>query len=225
MTTRCQPMKTIKKDIVPVVEITDPELKAFVSLCLERHPTYEKVPSSRGGKRHPKDEYVPYGNSLHIFRVVRILEDLIRDDEGKAEHRKHTPLTQDEKDVLRAAAIIHDLNKASNTGRVSAGPNMAANLLREVYGRGWHSQKPWALPLVELVAVHGGAFYPDAKVGRWTFVYNPENKLHRLLHTADYIASRTYIHTDVDNLVIEKKNWVPRWKWFFMRWYMKRLRD
>lgn len=200
------------------IEIKNPELKEFILYSLEAHPTYGWVPSSRSGKYHPKDEYRPGGNAKHIQRVCRLLWDLIRDDAGKDKFRKHETFTDDEKDLLYAAAILHDMNKAVQSGKVAASPNIIAQDLRAKYGRGWH-KKPWTLPLVELVAVHGGAFYGSANVGRWTFTYDPNNKMHRTLHLADYVASRNYITIDTENP--DRPNWVPRWKWWYMKRYLK----
>lgn len=206
------------------MEIKNKEIAGFVRYVLEEFPEYGQVSSSRSGHYHPQDEYRPGGNRVHVARVVRVLEHLIRDDEGKAKFRTYKPLTQEEKDVLIAAAILHDINKVTPNGGATCGPNLISRELSRYFGRGWNRSQPWGLLLVELIAVHGGPFYKEVKVNKKRFTYDPENRLHRLLHLADFIASRNDISVNI-NKTTDQKNKVPFWKQRFMKWYLGRLYD
>ena len=180
-----------------VENIGNLEMRLFTEQALHHFWVYLWMPSTKGGGWHPRDEYRPGGNYLHVSRVLRVLEHLLRDDEGN-EHNPWPKLTEEEQDIRRVAVILHDINKITTKGRVSTGPNIIMTEFSRQYGRGWAKAHPWAETVVELVAVHGGAFYKDAEVNKRTIRYDPQNKLHRLVHLADFIASRNDIMVDFE---------------------------
>lgn len=186
-----------------LIEISNNDMRDFVQYVLHKYPEYEMVPSSKSGKWHPSDEYSIGGNALHVSRVLRVLNHLIVDDAGGlvgklfAEPYNYLPLSQHEKDVLKTAAILHDLNKITNKRGADVSPLLVKDELVHYYGLNWQTKAPWGSHLIELVAVHGGAFYKPFSIDSGYYLYDPNIKLHYLLHISDYIASRNDVLINV----------------------------
>jgi len=81
--------------------IIDEPIKSFVRSILVRGDSFWKIPSSFSGKYHPGDEHEVGGNVLHTKRVVRIAICM----------SESYSLTQEEKDIVIAACLLHDLCK------------------------------------------------------------------------------------------------------------------
>lgn len=164
-----------------VLKITDKDMMVFTTHCILKLPKYSLVPSSRSGKYHPIDEFRIGGQALHVSRVVRTMEHLLERD-GETDPKV--------RDLMVMTAILHDVNKAIDARSEAAGPEFIKAELTSVYGELW---PVWGKHLVELITVHGGRWTPmDAK-----YRYNPNDKFHMWIHTADYIASRNDIkYTD-----------------------------
>lgn len=82
--------------------IKSEEIRSFVRSVLLKASLFWDIPSSFSGKYHPPDEHGPSGNVLHTKRVVRIAT-LLADSYS---------LIDSERDIVVAAAIIHDITKA-----------------------------------------------------------------------------------------------------------------
>lgn len=84
--------------------IANPALKALVATGLTRVPEeFFAAPSSSSGKYHPADEINEGGLALHTARVVA-MADKIMEYPGFSS----TPL---EKDIVKAALVLHDTQK------------------------------------------------------------------------------------------------------------------
>jgi HD superfamily phosphohydrolase YqeK len=81
--------------------ISDDGIRSFIRSLLIKAENFWDIPSSFSGKYHPADEHGPGGNVLHTKRVVRIT--LILSESYN--------LSVEEKDIVVAAALIHDLCK------------------------------------------------------------------------------------------------------------------
>jgi HD domain len=80
--------------------IWDAEIREFIATVLAGAPQYFwTVPSSTSGKTHPPDERGEGGRVLHTKRVVRLV----------SEYGDLFDLNRTDKDVLIAAALIHDI--------------------------------------------------------------------------------------------------------------------
>lgn len=135
------------------------------------------LPSSSSGKYHNQDERGEMGNLIHTRKVVVICTVLADMDN----------LPQLDKDLLYAAAILHDSCKygvkADESHTVSAHPALAARFIISMASGDMDEN---AKTIANAVASH---------MGRWTepgFCWY-ESKLGRLLHIADMIASRDFI--------------------------------
>jgi hypothetical protein len=63
--------------------------------------TFWKIPSSFSGKHHPSDEHGAGGNVLHTKRVVNVARIMA----------ESYSLSQEERDVVYAACLLHDVTK------------------------------------------------------------------------------------------------------------------
>lgn len=81
--------------------ISDEAVQSFVRSILLKADIFWLIPSSFSGKYHPQDEHNAGGNVLHTKRVVRIAN-VISDSYC---------LSTDEKDLILAACILHDVTK------------------------------------------------------------------------------------------------------------------
>ena len=86
--------------------ISDEAIKSFVRSLLLKSENFWDIPSSFSGKYHPYDEHGYGGNVLHTKRVVRITNML-------AESYNLGP---EERDIVLAASIIHDICKGKKEG-------------------------------------------------------------------------------------------------------------
>lgn len=182
-------------------ELYEIQMDYLVKLITTDHyPEYYNLPSSRTGKWHPPDEFKFGGLGLHTKRVVTVLDYLIEMD-GNVSHKDAC--------LLRTAALIHDLNKAIDPRDESCGIKAINRIIEEEM----EERPEWADKLIEIVAIHGGRFYDPITIGDVTYVYNSQNKLHRLMHTADYIASRNDIRFDEKATFPNKQKFIKFKKW------------
>lgn len=86
--------------------ISDETIKSFIRSVLMKAEFFWDIPSSFSGKYHPNDERAPGGNVLHTKRVVRIASVM----------SESYNLSIEERDVVIAAAIIHDVCKGHKPG-------------------------------------------------------------------------------------------------------------
>lgn len=81
--------------------ISDETIKSFIRSLLLKSEYFWDIPSSFSGKYHPYDEHGIGGNVLHTKRVTRIVA-ILADSYN---------LSPEERDIVLAAAIIHDICK------------------------------------------------------------------------------------------------------------------
>jgi len=160
--------------------IFDPIIREFTRLCLIKAPPYyfADCPASSSGKFHPLDELCGDGTIIHTKRVFTVAYELCV---GFG--------CQNNRDLILAACIIHDLVKQGRTKTghtVKNHPALAAELVEQVqeatqlldennyniirncvgYHYGLWSAAPWIKPIRE---------------------YTPEELC---VYTADYVASK-----------------------------------
>lgn len=129
-------------------------------------------PSSSSGKYHPSDERSRYGLVLHICRVVKLVDDLC----------VAAQITGSERDDLIVAAILHDAFKYD----LPPGNLHTVKLHCIIPGEQLHISDR----INQLIRTHDGKWgLPD----EWAVA----DEHQKLLHCADYIASRSYIHVRV----------------------------
>lgn len=86
--------------------IKDDALRSFVRSVLMKAESFWYIPSSFSGKYHPKDEHDNGGNVLHTKRTVRVAQTMC----------DSYSLSEEERDMITAACLLHDLTKGISSG-------------------------------------------------------------------------------------------------------------
>lgn len=151
--------------------IDTPEVRENVKYHLVFYTDSEFFTQPGGRTHHPKDEQVPGGLVLHTKKVVNLVEMLCRINDIHCRN----------KDILVAAAIVHDTYKYTTEGGELTYHPDHADLLK-------NSE---LLPeIIEIAKMHMGRWY---RTDRWQNVCEHG----KLLHYADYIASRKNVCIEV----------------------------
>lgn len=79
-------------------KLTDGNIKKFLISSIDRFPDYFWEAPASNSKYHPKDERQPGGLVLHVRRLIRLTEHMVR----------FYNLNAWERDVLISACILHD---------------------------------------------------------------------------------------------------------------------
>jgi HD superfamily phosphohydrolase YqeK len=185
--------------------ISDDSIKAFVRSLLIKSELFWTIPASFSGKNHPYDERSQGGNALHTKRVVRIVCTMA----------ESYNLSIEEKDMLIAAGLIHDLCK----GVVSEGSDkphydpMHAYTVGNFVEKCKEQDKKHASDsesstlylsedviqsILRLVRCHLGPWSPVPETYPITY-------LDFILHLSDNIASK--LHTYIDDSELINPTW------------------
>lgn len=174
------------------------DIKNFAKECINTIPSYFwLVGASSTGKYHPQYALGDLGLARHTCALVRFLNHILSIDCYKND------FTSRERDLLRVAGIMHDSRKSGSDDDYVKNkytkfdhPLLAANEVRSVIGFIQESE-------VELVAS-----MIESHMGQWNVDKRspvtlplPTNKYQKLLHLADYLASRK----DVEVLFTEEE--------------------
>ena len=190
------------KLIEPVLETFENEdIKEFTIKILDNLPEYIwTVPASSTGKYHPAYSLGDGGLMRHQIAVVRFLNFFFELEQYGSK------LTSREMDLMRLAGLVHDGMKSGSQLDFEASkytkfthPIQMANKIRECEG----------LPEEELefvakvISKHMGQWNTDKKSD--VTLPKPDDKFSRLLHLADYLASRKCLTMDFENFTVGKK--------------------
>lgn len=128
-------------------------------------------PSSSSGKYHPSDERGKFGLVLHTCRVTKITSELCIAAEIKGVDR----------DNMIVAAILHDSFKYGEQGAHYTVKNHCV-----IPGE----QLRISPEIIDLIRTHDGHWIlPDE--------WGDANEHQRIIHYADYIASRHFVHIQI----------------------------
>lgn len=169
--------------------IENEELRKFAHFCIDNIPAYFwTIPASSSGKYHPITDLGEGGLVRHSLMVYRVALDLLTQNDI-------TDATFC--DIVKFATLFHDCCKAGTQNE--AAPNtvhehpMLAVILLSKIAASFQSTEAFKTILVVICAAI------ETHMGRWmTSKYSsielpePETELEKLVHTADYIASRKY---------------------------------
>lgn len=163
------------------------DIKIFAKECIETIPNYFwDVGASSTGKYHPQYALGDLGLARHTCALVRFLNHILNIDCYKND------FTSRERDLLRVAGIMHDSRKSGSDEDYARSkftkfnhPILAADEIRTIIG---------FIPEEEIELV---ASTIESHMGQWctdkrssVVLPTPENKYQKLLHLADYLASR-----------------------------------
>ena len=172
--------------------IKDGDISTFALQLLNRVPEYFfSVPASSSGKYNAQNDLGNGGLVRHSISVKRMLEPLFT-LEG------YFDLTEREKDLLRVAALFHDCFKSGTQQMYEE--NQHTKFLHPVY----------ASQFIVMCSVQTGFNYKDADfiaqavithMGQWNInsrescvLPRPETPAQKILHLADYMASRADVN-------------------------------
>ena len=163
------------------------DIKNFAKECIETIPDYFwNVGASSTGKYHPQYALGDLGLARHTCALVRFLNHMLNIDCYKNDFSSR------ERDLLRVAGIMHDSRKSGNDEDYLKNkytkfdhPLLAATEIRTIVG---------FIPDEELEYV---AHAIESHMGSWNtdkrsklILPLPESKAQKILHLADYLASR-----------------------------------
>lgn len=163
--------------------IYDDSIRSWTMSMMAHAPQafWDKAASSTG-RYHKEDENCQYGQVIHTLRVIAVAEHLAR----------MIDLNDLEADILLSSACLHDICKYGVDGESEYSLSEHPLLVKRF----------WELNLLMLPLCNHAKEIIDTVIqhsGRWTGLPHPTfTKLGKLLHTADFIASRRNIMVDIN---------------------------
>ena len=214
------------KIVQPILDtIENDDIKKFAIALLEDLPEYIwHVPASSTGKYHPSYSLGEGGLMRHQMAVVRFLNFFFELEQYNSK------LSSREMDLMRVAGLVHDGMKSGTQEQFSTSkytkfehPMLMAIKIREEFTE--------YLPLNELefvsdvISKHMGQWNTDKKSS--ITLPKPSDKFSRMLHVADYLASRKCLTMDFDNYVPEnnKVEWDKNYVLSFGKYSGQKLID
>lgn len=180
-----------------VDKLQDIENRRFANYILNRLPDYFfTVPASSSGKYHPKNDLGEGGLVRHSISVVRMLDYLL-------EPKGYFDFDEDQKELLKISALFHDCMKSgtqdeyeNNKQTKFLHPLYAANFIMTMAVKsGFPYEK--ALFIYDAVIAHMGQWNTNKnEVG--SKLPTPVSSGQKVLHLADYLASRKDINMEFD---------------------------
>ena len=172
--------------------IEDPVKRGWCASALDDLPDYfYEVAASSTGKYHPEYALGDGGLVRHTKAAVTIAHDLL----GLEMYGKYT---QDEKDDILIALLLHDGMKHGPTGgkwTVFSHPlDMVEFLETRTNGI---DQKSLDL-ICEGISSHMGQWTTDRRSD--TILPKPKSALQKFVHQCDYLASRKYLEVNFDKI-------------------------
>jgi len=174
------------------------EIRKFVIACLENVPDYFfAIPASSSGKYHPQLSLGNRGLVRHTKLAVKFAKQLI-------DTKVVSKFTEEEKDCIIAALILHDSHKNGVSGSqytVAEHPNIAANFVMTMW-------EEW--PTIDLTSVSLIAEGIRSHMGQWNctkgengteILPTPKTEPERLIHLCDYLAATPWINVkEIENV-------------------------
>lgn len=182
--------------------IENEDIRHFAEECIETIPDYFwEVGASSTGKYHPQYALGELGLARHTCALVRFLNHILNVD------CFGDKFTSREKDLMRVAGMMHDTRKSGDDTDYAKSkytkfdhPLLAANEIRNLIG----FISPEELEIVATTI--------ESHMGQWNtnkrssvVLPLPTNKYQKMVHLADYLASRKDIEVLFDGFEIPKK--------------------
>lgn len=202
--------KNEDKILAPLLEeinlISDDNIRSFIRSLLCRAELFWEMPSSASGKYHPADEHCSGGNVLHTKRAVRAAS-IMADSYS---------LPNDEKDIVIAAVLIHDITKYTKKENsdgfkydpmhpytvgafVSKCQKEDRNYASESQSSTLFLSEDVVQSILRLVRCHLGPWSPVPET-------TPITYMDMIVHMADNIASK--LHYVVDGNDVVESRWL-----------------
>lgn len=166
-------------------KLSDGNIKKFLLSCTSRFPDYFWTAPASVSKYHPEDERKLGGLVLHVRRLCRLTEDVVR---------MHS-LNMWERDVLLSAAILHD----SFARGIPPAVKESSDPFHPVYVEYMFPFNAFADRYIERKVYDEIMECVASHSGRWSTnkILQSNRKLPVLFHTIDYLGSRSNIKIDI----------------------------
>ena len=184
--------------VQPVLDtFINDDIKEFTIVLLDNLPEYIwHIGASSTGKYHPAYSLGEGGLMRHQIAVVRFLNFFFELEQYNSK------LTSREMDLMRLAGLMHDGRKSGSQEDYEKSkytkfthPVQMAEVIRSYDGQYLNHEE--IEMVAEAISKHMGAWNTDKKTA---FVLpKPNDKFSRMLHVADYLASRKCITMDFEN--------------------------
>lgn len=186
--------------------IENEDIRYFAEQCIETIPDYFwEVGASSTGKYHPQYALGELGLARHTCALVRFLNHILNVD------CFGNKFTSREKDLMRVAGMMHDTRKSGDDEAYAKNkytkfdhPLLAANEIRTLIG--FISEEELEL-IASTIESHMGQWNTDKRSK--VVLPLPENKYQKMIHLADYLASRKDIEVLFDGFEVPKKEIPP----------------
>ena len=176
------------------------DIKDFSIVLLDNLPEYIwSVPASSTGKYHPQYSLGLGGLMRHQVAVVRFLNFFLELEQYGG------GMTSRERDLMRVAALIHDGMKSGTQDDYNKSkytkfnhPILMADVIRSTDGLE-ASERDFIAHCIES---HMGQWCSDKKTG--IELPKPKDEYQKLVHLADYLASRKTLTMDFENIEVPR---------------------
>jgi FtsZ-interacting cell division protein YlmF len=184
--------------VKPVLDtFANDDIKEFAVILLDGLPEYIwHVGASSTGKYHPAYSLGEGGLMRHQMAVVRFLNfffDL---------EQYNSKLTSREMDLMRVAGLVHDGRKSGSQEDYEKSkytkfdhPMQMADVVRSYDGQYLNHEE--IEMIADAISKHMGQWNTDKKSD--LVLLKPSDKFSRMIHVADYLASRKCLTIDFDN--------------------------
>lgn len=177
--------------------IENDDMKKYAEMCLDIIPPYIlTVAASSTGKYHPQYALGEGGLARHTCAVVRFLNHTFAIE-------CMNKWTSRERDILRIAGMMHDSYKSGSQVEYEQNkytkhehPLLAAEAIRHTKGCGLISDSEIEL-IAGTISAHMGSWNTSTRSS--VVLPTPQNKFQKMLHWADYLASRKDIEVKFDD--------------------------
>ena len=191
------------KFVQPILDTFENEdIKEFAMVLLDDMPDYIwHVGASSTGKYHPTYSLGEAGLMRHQLAVVRFLNFFLELEQYGSK------LTSRERDLIRLSGLAHDGRKSGSQEDYEKSkytrfnhPILMADVVRSFDGKYLNHEE------IELIAdtisKHMGQWNTDKKTNEE--LPKPNNKFARMVHVADYLASRKCLAMDFSDYTMEQ---------------------
>lgn len=193
------------KLVQPVLDTFENEdIKEFTIMLLDDLPDYIwHVGASSTGKYHPAYSLGEAGLMRHQIAVVRFLNFFLELEQYGSK------LTSRERDLIRLSGFIHDGRKSGSQEDYEKSkytkfnhPILMADVVRSFDGKYLTHEE--IEMVADTISKHMGQWNTDNKSG--VELPKPNNKFARMVHVADYLASRKCLTMDFENYESTKQD-------------------
>ena len=193
-------MEYTNEYIIEQLHLENDDMKEFAETVIESFPNYWFfVPASSSGKYHPQYALNEGGLVRHTLALIRFVNHTF---DIKCMSEKWTSR---ERDIIRIAGLAHDAWKSGSQADYEKNkytkhehPIIAANAVRKYKGCGIISDDEIEC-ISTAIESHMGKFVSSPRSD--IVLPEPKNKFQKMLHWADYLASRKDIE-----IKFEEKN-------------------